>query len=255
MISNAVQDLGGRAILVTGSSRGIGHAIATELASRGACVAVHGRDPDLAGRVAAELGPGNVGLAADLTSEEEVKRLVAAAKSALGGLDGLVNNAGVAQADPTVELSSERWADVLALNLTAPFLCSREAARVMLEGEGGAIVNILSIAAFTGLPGRVAYSATKAGLLGMTRTLALEWGSRIRVNAVAPGYVGTKPLEELATAGKVDLEAIERRVPAGRLGERAEVAAAVGFLLSDAAAYITGESLAVDGGWLVNGSA
>lgn len=246
--------LAGRAIVVTGSTRGIGLAVAQALTAAGAKVGVNGRDQADADRVAAELGGGATGIAADVTTEEGAARLIAAASERLGGLDGLVNNAGIAHIDPTLELSAEKWSRVLELNLTAPFLCSREAARVMLAGNGGAIVNVLSIAGLTGLPGRAAYSATKAGLLGLTRSLAVEWGPQVRVNAVAPGYVRTELLEELRDAGKVDFDRVEGRVPAGRLAEPADVGAAIAFLLSPAAAYVTGETLAVDGGWLASGA-
>lgn len=247
-------DLGGRGFVVTGSTRGIGRALAEHLIRRGARVAINGRNHDEVERVVAEIGEGATGVAADITEEAGANELIERAAARLDRLDGLVNNAGIAQVDPTVELSAERWSQVLALNLTAPFLCSREAARLMLDSGGGAIVNVLSIAGLTGLPGRAAYSATKAGLLGLSRTLALEWGPAIRVNSVAPGYVRTDLLEELAADGKVDLEAIVDRVPARRLAEAGDVVGVIGFLLSDTASYITGETIVVDGGWLANGS-
>jgi NAD(P)-dependent dehydrogenase (short-subunit alcohol dehydrogenase family) len=241
--------LAGRTALVTGSTRGIGRAIAEALALAGARVAVNSRDGGAAREVAAALGEGAVGIGADLVEPEGPSRLVAAALEALGGLDVLVNNAGTAMPADSLELSRSDWCRTLELDLGAVFFCSREAARHMLARGSGSIVSISSIQAFTPLARRAAYAAAKAGVVGLTRSLAAEWAPTVRVNAVAPGYVATPMVEELVRAGSVDPGAVAARTPMRRMARPEEVAAAVVFLASDAAGYVTGETLMVDGGW------
>jgi NAD(P)-dependent dehydrogenase (short-subunit alcohol dehydrogenase family) len=241
--------LAGRTALVTGSTRGIGRAIAEALVQAGARVAVNSRDGDAARRTAGELGGGAIGIGADLAEEDAPQRLVAAAVEGLGGLDVLVNNAGMAMAADSLELSRADWRRTLELDLEAVFFCSREAARHMLARGAGSIVSIASIQAFTPLARRVAYAAAKSGVVGMTRSLAAEWAPVVRVNAVAPGYVATPMVEELVRARRVDPEAVAARTPMRRLARPEEIAAAVVFLVSDAASYVTGETLMVDGGW------
>ncbi len=253
--------LAGRAALVTGGSGGIGQAICLALASAGARVAVHyGSKRERAEQVAemvrglvqaagpttAEGGPVSVVLGADLSEPAACRALVSEAATALGRLDILVCAAGMTRDGLLARMSDEAWAEVLATNLTATFACCREVLRPMLRQRWGRIVNISSVVGLSGNAGQANYSAAKAGVIGFTRSLAREVGSRgITANVVAPGYVPTA-----MTAGLPDevKQAIIGDTLLGRAGDPAEVAYAVTFLASDAAAYITGQVLAVDGG-------
>jgi NAD(P)-dependent dehydrogenase (short-subunit alcohol dehydrogenase family) len=241
--------LKGRTALVTGSSRGIGLAVARAMAAAGAKVVLNSRDPDAARAAAEQVGNGAVGLAADLGTPAGAAGLVEGALDALGSLDILVNNAGMAMAAESIELSAADWQRTIDVDLSAVFYCAQAAGRHMLQRGSGAIVNISSVQAFTPLARRVAYAASKAGVIGVTKALAVEWAPAVRVNAVAPGYVATQMVEELVQAGRVNAEAIAARTPMRRMAQPEEIAAAVVFLASDAASYITGETLMVDGGW------
>lgn len=238
-------------ILVTGGAAGIGWAIARAFAARGDRVAILDLDGAAAARRAVELGPDHLGLGGDVTDEDEVRAAVERADAAFGGLGVAVGNAGIGDNPaPTLAQDLARFRRVLSVHLDGAFLVSREAARVMLPRGRGAIVNIASIAGLAGIPGRNAYGAAKAGIAAMTRAMACEWaGQGLRVNAVAPGYVATELVAKLAAEGALDLAAIRRRVPMGALGEPEAIAAAVLFLASDAARYVTGAVLPVDGGW------
>jgi NAD(P)-dependent dehydrogenase (short-subunit alcohol dehydrogenase family) len=242
-------DLAGLRALVTGSTRGIGLAVAEGLAARGARVAVNSRDAAVVAAVAAHLGGDAVGVAGDLGSQPGAAGVVEQAIEALGGLDILVNNAGMAMAAESVELSPADWQRTIDLDLSAVFYCSQAAARDMLPRGSGSIVNISSVQAFTPLARRVAYAAAKAGVVGITRALAAEWAPDVRVNAVAPGYVETAMVQELVAAGRVNPDAVNARTPMRRMARPEEIAAAVVFLASSAASYVTGETLMVDGGW------
>jgi len=242
-------DLTGRRALVTGSTRGIGLAVAEALAARGARVAINSRDPAAVAEVVAKLGRGAVGVPGDLGSPPGASRVVEGAPQSLGGLDVLVNNAGMAMPAESVELSPADWQRTIDLDLSAVFYCSQAAARDMLGRGAGSIVNISSVQAFTPLARRVAYAAAKAGVVGLTRSLAAEWAPAVRVNAVAPGYVETAMVRGLVEAGRVDPEAVAKRTPMRRMAKPEEIAAALLFLASDAASYVTGETLMVDGGW------
>jgi NAD(P)-dependent dehydrogenase (short-subunit alcohol dehydrogenase family) len=241
--------LKGRTALVTGSSRGIGLAVARAMAAAGAKVVLNSRDPGAARAAAEQVGNGAVGLAADLGSPAGAAGLVEGALEALGSIDILVNNAGIAMAAESIELSAADWQRTIDVDLSAVFYCAQAAGRHMLQRGSGAIVNISSVQAFTPLARRVAYAASKAGVIGVTKALAVEWAPAVRVNAVAPGYVATQMVEELVQAGRVNAEAIAARTPMRRMAQPEEIAAAVVFLASDAAGYITGETLMVDGGW------
>ena len=240
--------LNGKVALVTGGSRGIGQAVARELADHGARVVI----ADLVAP-----GPGAVGdhMEADVSDAPGVQRLFEGLLTIHGQLDILVNNAGIRRNGPTESMAVEDWAAVLGVNLTAAYLCSAALARhVFGRGSKAAIVNIASAAAEVGLPGRAAYCASKAGLVGLTRALAVEWADRgIRVNAVGPGFTRTHMYEWAIKQGVVDEVSMLRRVPMDRVAEPHEIARAVRFLASDDASYITGQALYVDGGWLAMG--
>jgi NAD(P)-dependent dehydrogenase (short-subunit alcohol dehydrogenase family) len=245
--------LRGKVAVVTGSSRGIGRAIASAFHAEGALVVVNSRDAATASAVAQELGQGAIGVAADVSTEAGAELLVAAAVEEYGRIDILVNNAGRPSVTESVSLSLDEWNQVLQLNLTGTFLCSQRAARSMLAGGGGSILNIASLTGFAAFPKRLAYGVSKAGVVMLTRVLATEWAPSVRVNAIAPGYVKTDFVEGLAKQGLLDIEALKRRTPQGRLAAPEEIAKAAVFLSSDDAAFVTGETLVVDGGWLAYG--
>lgn len=250
-------------VIVTGAADGIGWATAQRLAADGVRVALLDLRADAAQARAAELGPGHLGLGCDVTLEDSVETAVAAVLERFGRIDALVNNAGIGdQTGPTTEQSVEAFDRVLAVHLRGTFLMSRAVARHMLQatpvpGRGrGAIVNLGSIASSTGLPARNAYSAGKAGVLGMTRAMASEWARfGLRVNAVAPGYVRTALVAALERKGAIDAAAICRRTPLGRMAEPAEIAEVIAFLASSRASYVTGALIPVDGGWTAFGAA
>ncbi|WP_018657452.1 SDR family NAD(P)-dependent oxidoreductase [Actinomadura flavalba] len=239
--------MNGRRVLVTGAAGGIGRAIVADLLLRGAAVLATDVDADgcarLRGRFPGE--PIHV-VPLDLTAPGAPRRLVAEAADRLGGLDGLVNNAGVEHRAPLDEHSTADWARVHDINLTAPFRLARAAAPVLAGQPGAAIVNVCSIAV-TGFAGQAAYDASKGGLLSLTRALAVELGPRgVRANAVCPGFIDTPMLD---AGGLRELaEKVAARLPLGRCGHPEDVAAAVGWLLRAEAGYITGQALFVDGG-------
>ena len=246
-----------RGVLVTGGADGIGWAIARGFAAAGDRVALLDLDGGRAEARAAELGAGHLGMGGDVTDEAAVKAAVARAVAAFGSLEVAVNNAGIGDNPaPTLEQDIGRFRRVLSVHLDGTFLVSREAARHMLPRRRGAIVNVASIAALAGIPGRNAYGGAKAGIAAMTRAMACEWaGQGVRVNAVAPGYVATELVARLAAEGALDVGAIRRRIPMGALGAPEAIADAVVFLASDAARYVTGVVLPVDGGWSAFGAA
>ena len=233
--------LAGKSALVTGASRGIGKAIAAELASAGASVVVGYRSgSDDAEAVAKEIGGRAV--QADVADPEEAKRLVEEA----GDLDILVNNAGLTRDTRIARMSDDDWRTVIDTNLGGAFNTCRAAVRGMMRRRSGSIVNVSSIVGLRGNPGQTNYSASKAGIIGLTKALARELGSRgVRANVVAPGYVSTRLTEVIADELKEQMLAA---TPLGRFGDPEDIAAAVRFLCSDEASFITGEVLLVDGG-------
>jgi len=248
--------LDGRVAVVTGGARGIGRETAETLAAAGAHVVLADLDKKTTERAAAEIEASGVhatAVVADVADEASVDAMVQATLECEGRLDILVNNAGIAIRRPAVDLALGDWDKVLSVNLTGSFLCARAAARPMIAtGSGGAIVNVASIMGLSGggLYPNVSYQATKGAIVNMTRALAVEWAPHaIRVNAVAPTYVRTELIGPILK--DPDLMArIEAMTPLGKLAEPADIAAAIAFLVSPAAAMITGHTLAVDGGFL-----
>lgn len=241
----------GRGVLVTGGGSGIGKAAAQRFAAEGARVMINGRDPRRVAAALAELEQcGSVtGVAADTSRDDDVAMLVAEAMMRLGHIDVLVNSAGIDGAGASsLDLTSDSWRRVLEVNLTGPFLMARAVARHMAAAGGGAIVNVASLNGLAAEPNFADYNSSKGGLVMLTRSLALDLvGHGIRVNAVCPGYILT-PMTE-AYANDVAVAAgIRTAIPMGRFGAPEEVAAAIAFLASDDASYITGELLVVDGG-------
>ncbi|PXX95113.1 SDR family NAD(P)-dependent oxidoreductase [Halomonas sp. LBP4] len=242
--------------LVTGGAQGIGWATARRLARDIPHVVVIDLDGQAAVARAKELGPGHLGVEADVTDTEQVSAMVERVMAAFGRIDVLINNAGIAeQPGETLGQSGEGFEQVLRVNLCGTFLVTQAVAGEMLARRQGAIVNLSSIAALGGIPTRNAYGAAKAGILGMTRSMACEWARHgVRVNAIAPGYVRTTLIDELERRGTIDIAALEARTPMGRLADPAEIAEAIAFLTSPQASFITGSVLVADGGWSALGA-
>jgi 3-oxoacyl-[acyl-carrier protein] reductase len=240
-------DLSGMTALVTGASGGIGSAIAGALAAQGARVALSGTREDALKAVAAGIGGETVILPCDLGDAEAVDGLIPRAVEALGGkLDILVNNAGVTRDNLVMRMKDEEWDQVIAVNLEAAFRLIRAATKPMMKARFGRIVTITSIVGTTGNPGQANYAASKAGLVGMSKALAQELASRnITVNCVAPGFIASAMTDGLPDAQK---EALLGKIPAGKLGEGSDIAAAVVYLASQEASYVTGQTLHVNGG-------
>lgn len=239
-------DLTGKSALVTGASGGIGAAIARVLHSQGAAVALSGTREDALEALRAELGERAHVCPCNLSDADAVAALVGTAEEAMGAVDILVNNAGLTRDNLALRMKDEEWETVLAVNLTASFRLARAALRGMMKRRWGRIVGITSVVGVTGNPGQANYAASKAGMIGMTKSLAQEIANRgVTVNCVAPGFVSTAMTDALADAQR---EAILERVPAGRLGDPSEVASAVAYLASEEAAYMTGQTLHVNGG-------
>jgi 3-oxoacyl-[acyl-carrier protein] reductase len=257
MPEGRTQPLTSRVAIVTGSSSGIGRAIAAELAGRGMTVVVTSRSTERAQATAAaieEQGGTALGVAAELTDADAPAALVARTLEAFGRLDALVNNAGAGQVADSETLALADWQRIIDLDLSAPFRCAQAAAEPMLTAGRGVIVNVSSLTGHLGLPRRAAYGAAKHGVEGLTKTLAVEWARRgVRVVSVAPAYVETELLAGTSKAGGFTLEEVAQRTPLGRLAEPDEVARVVAFLVSDDASYVTGASILVDGGWVADG--
>jgi 3-oxoacyl-[acyl-carrier protein] reductase len=238
-------DLSGRTALVTGASGGIGAAIARQLHAQGATVVLSGRRQDALAALAEALGGRTLTVVAELAEPQAADQLIAAAE-AEGGVDVLINNAGLTRDSLALRLKDEDWQTVLDVNLSAGFRLIRAVLRGMMRRRWGRVVNITSIVALTGNPGQANYAAAKAGMIGMTKSLAAEVASRgITVNCVAPGLIETAMTDALSEQQRARLL---ERVPLGRLGSTADVAAAVGYLVSEEAAYVTGQTLHVNGG-------
>jgi 3-oxoacyl-[acyl-carrier protein] reductase len=243
-------ELRDRVSLVTGASRGIGRAIARELARQGANVLAAARDQEKLAAVVAEIvaeGGKALALSLDVADPASVAQAFEAILKTHGRLDHLVNNAGITRDNLVLRMKPEDWSQVLDTNLTGAFLCTQAALRPMLKQRAGRIVNVTSVVGLTGNAGQANYAASKAGLVGFTRSVAREVASRsITVNAVAPGFIETDMTAAMTDKAR---EAVASQIPLGRVGQPEDVAAAVAFLVSDRAAYITGQVLCVDGGF------
>ncbi len=239
-------DLTGKTALVTGATGGIGGAIARAFHAQGATVAVSGTRRELLDQLAAELKERVHALPCNLADKEAVEALVPSSEQAMGRLDILVANAGITRDNLFVQLSDEAWDEVVAVNLTATFRLARAAVRGMMRRRFGRVIGITSVVGVTGNPGQSNYTATKAGMIGMIKSIAQEYAKRgVTANCIAPGFIATPMTDKLNDKQR---EAILARVPAGRLGTGADVAAAAIYLASEEAAYVTGLTLHVNGG-------
>ena len=239
-------NLSNKTALVTGASGDIGAAIARSLHGQGCFVALTGTRKTALEKVAEELGPKCKPISSDLSIPSNASHLIAQLNKDIGGIDILVNNAGITKDNLSLRMKDEEWADVLSLNLTATFKLSQAALRPMLKQRWGRIINITSVVAFTGNPGQVNYSASKAGLTGLTKSLAAETARRgITVNAIAPGMIDTRMTQALTDEQK---SALVTKIPMNCLGTPKDIAAAATYLASDEASYITGHTLHVNGG-------
>ncbi|MBN9000731.1 MAG: 3-oxoacyl-[acyl-carrier-protein] reductase [Rhizobiales bacterium] len=239
-------DLTGRTALVTGASGGIGGAIAKALHGQGATVAVSGTRREQLEKLASELGERSHVLPCNLSDTADVEALIPAAERAMGQVDILICNAGITRDNLFVQLRDEDWDDVIRINLTATFRLTRAATKLMMRKRFGRIIAITSVVGVTGNPGQGNYTASKAGLIGMIKTLGAEYARRnVTANCIAPGFIATPMTDAL---NEKQREAILTKVPAGRLGSPDDIAAAAVYLSSNEAAYVTGQTLHVNGG-------
>jgi len=243
--------------IVTGAGRGIGRRVALVLAEEGYRIAANDlAAPEEALEELRTAGARVLSIPGDVSDEASVRGMVEKVMDGLGRVDVLVNNAGISGISPAEEITLDDWQRTLAVNLTGPFLACREFGGVMLERGSGSIVNVASVAGLLGVSDRAAYNASKHGLVGLTRTLAAEWGGRgVRVNAVCPGWVKTEMDEEDQEGGGYTDRDIEGRVPMGRFATPEDIARAVAFLADpEWSGFVNGHTLSVDGGWFADGS-
>ncbi|MBA2291834.1 MAG: 3-oxoacyl-[acyl-carrier-protein] reductase [Gemmatimonadales bacterium] len=242
-------DLTGQTAFITGSTRGIGREVATRLHAAGAKVAIAGRTQATADEVAASLGEGARGFACDVTDPASLRQALAACEAGLGPIDILVNNAGVTRDNLLLRMSEQDWDDVLAANLRGAFIATQAVLKGMMKRRHGRIINVTSVVGIIGNKGQANYAASKAGLIGFTKSVAREYAARgILANCVAPGYIETDMTAALPDAQRA---ALLETIPLARLGQPADIAGAILFLASDLGAYITGQVLVVDGGMVI----
>jgi 3-oxoacyl-[acyl-carrier protein] reductase len=242
-------DLSGKTALVTGSTRGIGRAVAQALAESGARVAIVGRDREKAAAVASEIGNDAAGFGCDVSDTAAVTTLVSDVEKEFGGIDILVNNAGLTRDNLVMRLKDEDWDQVMNANLRGAFAAIRAASRGMMKKRSGRIINMASVVGLTGNKGQANYAASKAGLIALTKSVAKELGSRnILVNAIAPGFIETEMTAAMTPEARSALNGL---IPLERLGRPEDIAAMVVFLSSPQASYITGQVLVVDGGMVM----
>ncbi len=239
-------DLSGQVALVTGGTRGIGLATATALHGAGARVAITGREAGTAATVAASIGEGTLGVGCDVREASQIEAAVRNVEGGLGPVSILVNNAGLTRDNLLLRLTEEEWDDVMHANLRGAFHATRLVMKGMMKRRSGRIINITSVVGLTGNPGQANYAASKAGLIGFTRSVAKEYASRnILANCIAPGFIETDMTAALPDAARA---ALLDRIPLGRLGRPEDIASMTVFLASEHASYITGQVLVVDGG-------
>lgn len=242
-------DLTGQVAFVTGSTRGIGLELARTLRSAGAKVAVVGRNAEQAAAVAATLGDGTVGVGCDVSDAAQVEAAIAQAEQALGPISILVNNAGLTRDNLLLRLTGDEWDQVLDANLKGAFHTTKAVIKGMMKRRAGRIINITSVVGLTGNKGQSNYAASKAGLIGFSKSVAKEYASRgVLVNCIAPGFVETDMTAALPAEAQA---ALLSQIALGRLGQPADIAGAVLFLASDLARYVTGQVLVVDGGMVI----
>ena len=246
-------ELRGQAVVITGGAKGIGYSTAQAFARQGARVALLDMDAgalDAAVAALAADGAQAMAVQASVTDADAVERAFARVAETWGGIDVLVNNAGISANKPTLEVTVDEWRRAVDINLTGVFLCAQAAGRRMVPAGSGSIINLASMYGGGAAPDRAAYCATKGAVVLLTETLAVEWGpAGVRVNALAPGYVETDLVRDLAARGRLDPERLKQRTPLRRMAQPAEMADLAVFLASRQAAYITGHTLVADGGW------
>ena len=248
-------DLRGQVVVITGGAKGIGYSTAQAFARQGARVALLDMDAAALEAAVASLAATGAGaqalaLQASVTDADAVERAFAQVVETWGRIDVLVNNAGISANKPTLEVTVDEWRRAVDINLTGVFLCAQAAGRRMVPAGSGSIINLASMYGVVAAPDRAAYCATKGAVVLLTETLAVEWGpAGVRVNALAPGYVETDLVRDLAARGRLDPERLKQRTPLRRMAQPAEMADLAVFLASRQAAYITGHTLVADGGW------